>query len=374
MDYLQRNLQDLATLIPKHYARRPFPSLHLQPSVLPQHHTLCLNPPPVPTQHRSHPQKDHSLHRGPRCHHSHYLVSFATSSHDSFYWVPHTFLTPDTLFASRYDSICLISSLFFSLTFQFTLDSPQLLSQSLNLLIPYLLPYCQASWYTKGADKLVRLHHTHTLNQCTSDGTNPPTHHNTPYLWSSPLQLSFADPSINPFTGPLINPFASPCITPRFHRTPPLDFFSIVYFFAIVYICIILYVHKQKKSEIQKYRVGTRKCVCTHAMSHSGVSVCIVKVIGGYGHGTQNCGCVAPLHGNGNPLQQVVVQQRLSSLHPKMLPQLLKEGQGSSQNAPAVSIATETKTWVDCRSAYSTYFLSTARSATAPASLVASIS
>ena len=69
-------------------------------------------------------------------------------------------------------------------------------------------------------------------------------------------------------------------------------------------------------------RVGTRKCVCTHGTRHLGVSVRIVKVIGGYGHGTQNCGCVAPLHGHGNPLQQVVVRQRLSSLHLKTVPQL----------------------------------------------------
>ena len=61
-------------------------------------------------------------------------------------------------------------------------------------------------------------------------------------------------------------------------------------------------IHRQKKN--QEYRVG------------------------GYGHGTQNCGCVVLLHGNGNPLQQVVVRQRLSSLHPKTVPQLLKEGQG----------------------------------------------
>ena len=33
------------------------------------------------------------------------------------------------------------------------------------------------------------------------------------------------------------------------------------------------------------------------------MSVCIVRIIGGYGHGTQNCGCAAPLHGHGNPLQ-----------------------------------------------------------------------
>ena len=90
------------------------------------------------------------------------------------------------------------------------------------------------------------------------------------------------------------------------------------------YICTCI--HRQKKN--QKYRVGTRKCVCTHATSHSGVSVCIVKVIGGYGHGTQNCGCVAPLHGHGNPLQQVVVWPRLSHLHTKTVPQLLKECQG----------------------------------------------
>ena len=49
-------------------------------------------------------------------------------------------------------------------------------------------------------------------------------------------------------------------------------------------------------------------------MRHLGVSVCIVKVIGGYGYGTQNCDCVDPLHGHGNPLQQVVVRQRISSL------------------------------------------------------------
>ena len=57
-------------------------------------------------------------------------------------------------------------------------------------------------------------------------------------------------------------------------------------------------IHRQKK---------TRNTGLAHAMRHLGVSVCVVKVIGGYGHGTQNCGCVAPLHGHDNPLQQVVV-------------------------------------------------------------------
>ena len=59
-----------------------------------------------------------------------------------------------------------------------------------------------------------------------------------------------------------------------------------------MHIYIILYIlgiHRQEKN--WKYRVGTRKCVCTHAMRHLGVSVCIVKVIGGYGYGTQNCDC-----------------------------------------------------------------------------------
>ena len=82
-----------------------------------------------------------------------------------------------------------------------------------------------------------------------------------------------------------------------------------------------LYINKRKEKN-QKYRACTRKCMCTHATSHSGVSVCIVKVIGRYGHGTQNYSCVAPLHGHGNPLQQVVVRQRLSSLHPKTVAQL----------------------------------------------------
>ena len=39
-------------------------------------------------------------------------------------------------------------------------------------------------------------------------------------------------------------------------------------------------VHKQNKRETQKYRVGTHKCVYADP-SHSGVSVCIVKIIGG---------------------------------------------------------------------------------------------
>ena len=82
-----------------------------------------------------------------------------------------------------------------------------------------------------------------------------------------------------------------------------------------------LYINKRKEKN-QKYRACIRKCMCTHATSHSGVSVCIVKVIGRYGHGTQSCSFVAPLHGHGNPLQQVVVRQRLSSLHPKTVAQL----------------------------------------------------
>ena len=81
--------------------------------------------------------------------------------------------------------------------------------------------------------------------------------------------------------------------------------------------------------QYRKYRFGTHKCVCTHVAGHLEVGVCIiVNVSGGYSQGTQNCGCLAPLHGYSNPLQQVVVRQKFSSLHLKSASQLLKEGQG----------------------------------------------
>ena len=124
----------------------------------------------------------------------------------------------------------------------------------------------------------------------------------------------------------------------------------------------------------RKYRFCTCKCVCTHAASHLGVGVCInVNVIGGYSQGTQNCGCVAPLHGYNILCSRWWCDRGSPGFTRRRCPNSWRKVRASCPNTPAVSIATGMRRWLDCRSAYFAFFLSSAWSTMAPASLVASI-
>ena len=85
------------------------------------------------------------------------------------------------------------------------------------------------------------------------------------------------------------------------------------FFVSEVIIFSIMVLHRQK-TEIQGWHTQMR--VHTHATRHLEVSVCIVMA-------PKTAAVLPLLHGHGNPLQQVVVRQRRSSLHPKMVPPLL---------------------------------------------------